>query len=164
MPRPAADVESPSVDPASEDTATFDGVLALLREHGGRITSSRRFLFEAIFESPGHSTVEELAAKVQAKAPDVHLSTIYRNVEELEKLGVLVHSHLGHGAATYHLAEGAHSHFVCEGCGVTFEAPDALFRSLSKNARTQFGFEINPHHFAVYGRCRDCRGADPPRV
>ncbi|MGO9028863.1 MAG: Fur family transcriptional regulator [Acidimicrobiales bacterium] len=139
------------------DATTLEGALALLREHGGRITSSRRFLLEAIFEAQGHSTVEELAAKVQAKAPDVHLSTIYRNVEELEKLGVIVHSHLGHGAATYHRAAGAHTHFVCEVCGATFEAPDALFRNLSKNARVRFGFEINPHHFAVYGRCQDCQ-------
>ena len=80
-----------------------------------------------------------------------------RNVEELEKLGVIVHSHLGHGPATYHLAEGAHSHFVCEVCGKTFEAPDALFRSLSKTAKAQFGFDINPHHFAVFGRCRACQ-------
>jgi Fur family ferric uptake transcriptional regulator len=138
--RPAdASTEEPS------NTTTLEGALALVREHGGRITSSRRFLLQAIFEAQGHSTVEE------------HLSTIYRNVEELEKLGVIVHSHLGHGAATYHLAEGAHSHFVCEVCGATFEAPDALFRELSKNARSQFGFEINPHHFAVYGRCRDCQ-------
>jgi Fe2+ or Zn2+ uptake regulation protein len=136
---------------------SLEDALALLREHGGRITSSRRFLLEAIFDAQGHSTVEELAARVQAKAPDVHLSTIYRNVEELEKLGIIEHSHLGHGAATYHLAAGAHSHFVCETCGTTFEAPDALFTNLSKNARAQFGFEINPHHFAVYGRCRDCR-------
>jgi Fe2+ or Zn2+ uptake regulation protein len=143
--------------PASASASTLEGALALLREHGGRITSSRRFLLEALFESDGHSTVEELAAKVQAKAPDVHLSTIYRNVEELEKLGVIVHSHLGHGAATYHLAAGAHSHFVCEVCGETFEAPDALFGSLSKDADAQFGFEIKPHHFAVYGRCRNCR-------
>jgi Fur family ferric uptake transcriptional regulator len=152
VPRSIAGLETESTT-----TSTLEGALALLREHGGRITSSRRFLLEALFEAKGHSTVEELAAKVQAKAPDVHLSTIYRNVEELEKLGVIVHSHLGHGAATYHLAAGAHSHFVCEMCGTTFEAPDALFRSLSKNARVQFGFEINPHHFAVYGRCQDCR-------
>jgi Fur family transcriptional regulator, ferric uptake regulator len=139
------------------DTTTFEGALALVRQHGGRITSSRRFLLQAIFAYKGHSTVEELAAKVQAKAPDVNISTIYRNVEELEKLGVIVHSHLGHGAATYHLAAGAHSHFVCEECGTTFEAPDELFRSLAKSAKAQHGFEINPHHFAIFGRCQDCQ-------
>ncbi len=139
------------------DAATFEGALALVREHGGRITPSRRLLLQALFASDGHTTVEELATQVQAQAPDVHLSTIYRNVDELEKLGVIVHSHLGHGPATYHLAQGAHSHFVCEECGVTFEAPDELFRSLSRSARAQFGFEIDPHHFAVFGRCKDCQ-------
>jgi Fur family ferric uptake transcriptional regulator len=72
-------------------------------------------------------------------------------------MGVIVHAHLGHGPATYHLATSAHSHFVCEECSTTFEAPDALFKSLSKSAMAHFGFEINPHHFAIFGRCKDCR-------
>jgi Fe2+ or Zn2+ uptake regulation protein len=34
---------------------------------------------------------------VQAEAPDVHLSTVHRNLEELERLGVVTHVHLGDG-------------------------------------------------------------------
>ncbi len=136
---------------------TVDDVLALVRQQGGRVTSSRRLLLHALFDEPRHWTAEELAEVVQAQAPDVNLSTIYRNLNELERLGVIVHAHLGHGPATYHLAAGAHSHFVCEACGKSFEAPDELFRGLSKSARTRYGFEINPHHFAIIGRCQDCR-------
>ena len=40
---------------------TVEDVLALVREHGGRVTSSRRLLLEALFEGPGHRTAEELA-------------------------------------------------------------------------------------------------------
>ena len=54
--------------------------------------------------SGGHRTAEELAGEVQAQGARRHISTIYRNLEELERLGVIVHSHLGHGPATYHLA------------------------------------------------------------
>ena len=136
---------------------TVEDVLALVREHGGRVTSSRRLLLGVLFDGPGHRTAEDIADEVQAQAPDVHLSTIYRNLDELEKLGVIVHSHLGHGPATYHLSAGAHCHFVCEDCGFAVEAPDELFRGLSKNAKTQFGFDINPHHFAILGRCRNCQ-------
>jgi len=136
---------------------TVDDVLSLVREQGGRITSARRLLLHAFFDDPGHWTAEELAEAVQARAPDIHLSTIYRNLDELERMGVVVHAHLGHGPATYHLAANAHSHFVCEECGTTFKAPDELFRSLSKSAQARFGFEINPHHSAILGRCRDCR-------
>lgn len=148
--------------PASHlhDVSTVEDVLALVREHGGRITSSRRILLEALFAGPEHQTAEELATVVQTRAPDVALSTVYRNLEELERLGVLVHSHLGHGPATYHLAAGAHCHFVCQECGAAVEAPDELFTGLARSARARFGFEIDPHHFAVLGRCAACRAAD----
>jgi Fe2+ or Zn2+ uptake regulation protein len=134
----------------------MEGALDLVRQHGGRITSSRRFLLRALFDSEGHRTAEELATEVQAQAPDVHLSTIYRNLDELERLGIIVHAHLGHGPATYHLANSVHGHFVCEECGKMIEAPDAIFASLAKAAQAQFGFSINPHHFAMLGRCREC--------
>ena len=75
-------------DAPRHDVSTVDDVLALVRESGGRVTNSRRLLLEAIFNDPGHHSAEDLAAIVQARAPDVHLSTIYRNLEELERLGV----------------------------------------------------------------------------
>ncbi|MGO9855349.1 MAG: Fur family transcriptional regulator [Acidimicrobiales bacterium] len=137
--------------------ATVDDVLALVREQGGRVTGSRRLLLHALFDAPRHWTAEELTEVVQAQAPDTSLSTIYRNLEEFEQMGVIVHAHLGHGPATYHLSSGAHSHFVCEKCNTAFEAPDELFKSLSKSAKAQFGFEIDPHHFAILGRCRNCQ-------
>lgn len=136
---------------------SVDDVLALVREHGGRVTSSRRLLIEALFDGPGHHTAEELADTVQAHAPEVALSTVYRNLDELEKLGVVVHSHLGHGPATYHLAAGAHCHFVCQECGATVEAPDELFAGLASAALGRFGFEIDTRHFAILGHCVNCR-------
>jgi Fur family transcriptional regulator, ferric uptake regulator len=138
------------------DAVTLEDVLELVRRHGGRVTSSRRFLLQALFESPGHRTAEDLAAEVQKVAPDVHLSTIYRNLEELDRLGVVVHTHFGHGPTTYHLATAVHGHFVCELCGKLIEVPEPVFKGLAKNASSQFGFTIDPHHFAVLGRCSSC--------
>ena len=141
---------------AAPSANSVEGVLALVRAHGGRATASRRFLLDALFESSEHRSVEDLASAVQARAPEVHLSTIYRNLEELERLGVIVHSHLGHGPATYQLATSAHSHFVCERCGRRLEAPEELFEELARSAAERFGFAIDPRHFAIYGRCAEC--------
>jgi Fur family ferric uptake transcriptional regulator len=137
-------------------------VLALIRARGGRVTSARRQLLEAFFESPGHCTAEDLAAIVQRRSPDVHMSTIYRNLDELEQLGVIVHTHLGHGPATYHLASSPHGHLVCENCGATIEAPGEMFEPLARSARARFGFAIDPRHFAVLGTCRECANAGQP--
>jgi Fur family transcriptional regulator, ferric uptake regulator len=144
-------VAAPTPAPSS-----VEEVLDLLRARGGRMTSSRRILLEVLFEATDHLSVEDLATAVQSRAPDVHVSTIYRNVEDLEHLGVVAHSHLGHGPATYQLASLSHAHFVCESCGARIEAPDAMFRGLARSAKSDLGFSIDPRHFAILGRCADC--------
>jgi len=134
-----------------------EDVLALVRRSGGRATPARRLLLNALFGSREHRSAEELAAEVHAQAPDVHLSTIYRNLEELERLGVIDSTRLGGGPATYHLASSAHGHLVCEGCGTMIEVPDEIFADLVRVARADYGFAINPHRFAVTGRCANCQ-------
>jgi Fur family ferric uptake transcriptional regulator len=89
----------------------------------------------------------------------VHLSTIYRNLEELQKLGVVVHTHLGHGPITFQLAAHAHAHLICDRCGARFEVADELFSTLAERARKELGFTIDPHHAAIFGRCASCAGA-----
>ena len=135
--------------PTVEAPDSVEKVLGLLRASGGRVTTSRRLLLGCLFEARGHRTAEELAAEVQASAPDVHLSTIYRNLDELEKLGVVVHAHLGHGPATYHLATETHGHLVCESCGTMLEAPEDLFGALARAAETDYGFRIDLHQEAI---------------
>jgi len=141
---------------ATAEASTVDDVLASVRARGGRATSSRRALLEALFNTDGHLTAEELAAAVQARAPGVYISTIYRNLDDLQRLGVVVHSHLGHGPATYQLASSAHAHFICDNCGATVEAPDELFQGLARTAKAKLGFSIDPRHFAMLGHCSVC--------
>ena len=141
------------------DFSSVDTVITFLRSRGSRVTSSRRILLEVLFAADGHMSAEELADAVQARAPDVHLSTIYRNLEELEHLGVISHSHLGHGPSSYLLASHAHAHFICADCGKMIEAPDEMFRGLARSARAKLGFSIDPKHFAILGRCADCTGS-----
>ncbi|HVX23139.1 MAG TPA: Fur family transcriptional regulator [Acidimicrobiales bacterium] len=141
---------------ADANVASVDDALALVRATGGRVTPSRRLVLEVLFHSRDHLSAEQVAEAVQAQAPDVHLSTVYRNLEELQRLGVIVHTHLGHGPATYQVAVSAHAFFLCEACGATVEAPDTLFDGLARTVKAKLGFTIDPQHFAMLGRCADC--------
>ena len=131
-------------------------ILGMLRAQGGRVTTCRRAILEAFLGFGGHVTAEALTARVQAAQPDVHESTVYRFLDELERLGVVDHVHLGHGPAVYHLATDTHHHLVCDGCGTVVEVPDELFADLRGRLQTEFGFALQPRHFAVTGRCSAC--------
>ena len=131
----------------------------MIREQGERVTTARRALVTALVQTKGHVTADDLAALVQKAQPDVHLSTIYRSLDALERIGVVDHVHLGHGRAVYHLADEPHQHLVCEICGAVVEVPDATFAELGGVLRRRYGFTIRPNHFAVLGRCRDCARA-----
>lgn len=142
-----------SAAPASSVEEAIDQV----RRQGGRATASRQELLRILFATNKHQTAEELASQLQSFSPDVHLSTIYRNLEELERLGIITHTHLGHGPAAYHLATAVHGHLLCEMCGSIIEAPSEMFDDLKNAALEKYGFTIDPHHFAVLGRCSSCK-------
>jgi len=135
---------------------TAEPILALLRAKGGRVTTCRRAILETFLADGAHVTAEALTARVQVSQPDVHESTVYRFLDELERLGVVDHVHLGHGPAVYHLASDAHHHLVCDGCGSVTEVPDDVFAELRARLQAEFAFLLQPRHFAVTGYCEAC--------
>jgi Fur family ferric uptake transcriptional regulator len=141
-----------------ERALSAEEILAAIRGAGGRVTATKRALVAQLVAAPGHLTAEELTTGVQRSAPATSPSTVYRNLEELEALGIVVHAHLGRHAAVYHLAGVAHGHLLCANCGATIEVPASAFESLVRAARRQYGFEVDRHHLALSGRCANCSG------
>jgi Fur family ferric uptake transcriptional regulator len=132
---------------------------ARLRARGYRLTPQRQLVLEAVV-ALGHATPDEIADRVRDTARGVNISTVYRTLELLEELGLVRHTHLGHGAPTYHAADDAdHLHLVCRECGGVEEiAPDVLDHAVHTIA-ADHGFAADVGHFAIFGTCRACRTA-----
>lgn len=128
-----------------------------LRARGYRVTPQRQLVLEAVTRL-GHATPEDICGQVQATARGVNISTVYRTLELLEELGMVTHTHLGHGAPTYHLASKAdHVHLVCRGCDKITEISPELVAGMVAKLDSELGFETDVHHLTVFGRCADCR-------
>jgi len=127
-----------------------------LRERGLRLTPQRELVLAAVRELD-HATPEEIAEKVRQTHPGINLSTVYRNLETLENVGLVQHSHLGHGGASYHASEEvAHLHLVCGTCGSVGDAPIEVASSFVNELSEDYGFRTDVSHFAVYGTCSVC--------
>jgi Fur family transcriptional regulator, ferric uptake regulator len=133
---------------------------AALRAGGYRVTPQRQLVLEAVTKLD-HATPEEIFADVHQRARGVNVSTIYRTLELLEQLGLVSHTHLGHGAPRYHLAADAdHVHLVCSECGRIIQVEPAVVRPLITALDDQHGFETDVGHLTVFGRCGKCRAAE----
>lgn len=127
-----------------------------LRARGYRITPQRQLVLDAV-TALRHGTPDEICAEVQRHSPAVNLSTVYRALELLEELGMVTHTHLGHGAPTYHAATAEeHLHLVCRDCGAVTETDVAAADSLVSDLAARHGFTTDVAHFSIYGRCREC--------
>ena len=132
-----------------------------LRARGYRVTPQRQLVLAAVTKLE-HATPEEIWADVQQTASGVNISTIYRALELLEQLGLVTHTHLGHGAPRYHLAaEAEHVHLVCAECGRITQVPPEAVASLVSALERNHGFQTDVGHLTVFGRCESCRGAAP---
>jgi Fur family transcriptional regulator, ferric uptake regulator len=132
---------------------------AALRAGGYRVTPQRQLVLEAVTRLD-HATPEEILAEVHQRARGVNVSTIYRTLELLEQLGLVTHTHLGHGAPRYHLAaEADHVHLVCSECGRIIQVDRAVARPLITALEEGHDFETDVGHLTVFGRCGRCRAA-----
>ena len=122
-----------------------------LRARGLRMTPQRQRVLDAV-RSLGHATPEEISASLS----DVDVATVYRAVQLLESLGLVAHTHLGHGAPSYRPAEDEHIHVVCHDCGQVVDAPPGLAGALVGRLRDERGFTVDLAHFTVFGQCAEC--------
>ena len=130
-----------------------------LRASGYRVTVQRQLVLEAVTRLQ-HATPEEIYGQVRRTAAGVNVSTIYRTLELLEQIGLVTHSHLSHGAPTYHLAADAqHVHLVCRGCGGITEIAPAAVRPLVSALDAEPGFQVDVGHLTIFGTCAACRAA-----
>ena len=134
-----------------------DDLTGRLHERGLRMTPQRELVLAAVREL-GHATPEQLSEAV----PGVDVTTVYRTLELLEELGLVKHTHLGHGAPSYGPAEDDHVHVVCHSCGSVVEAPPDLVDALARRLSDERGFVIDRSHFTVFGRCGNCLGNNVP--
>ena len=139
------------------DVARSEEVLDTLRLHAKRITAPKRAVVEVLVGADDHFTADEVTRLVQQLRPDVSPSTVYRILEELEDLALVVHSHTGHAAAVYHLAGRSHGHVTCAVCHVTFEVSSDIFDQVARELDSTLGFELDRHHVALSGVCAHCR-------
>ena len=127
---------------------------------GLRITNQRALILEIIRRGQGHLDADEVYRRAREKQPRLSLSTVYRTLQLLKRLGLVEEVHFDEAHHHYEVKPSAeHHHLVCLGCGKVIEFRYSLARYVKRNVAEAKDFEIVDTEIRMTGYCFKCRQA-----
>jgi Fur family ferric uptake transcriptional regulator len=140
--------------------ASIDEAVDAMRERGLRLSTARRLVLEALFAAEQPVSAQQLSRELA-----IDTTSVYRNLELLERFGVVRHVHLAHGAGLYVLAGRHESEYLyCERCASVTTAAVEDLDSVRDLIRQRFGFRARFTHFAIVGLCARCAAEDDSTI
>ena len=133
-------------------------MLSTLSQRGHRLTRPRQAVLRVIEASPDGFNARQIHAALQRRGVRIGLTSVYRTLNLLVRLGLIQEVHREDGEHRYLACDVTHHHHaVCTGCGriLDFEACglEALTRRVARSTR----MAIMGHRLEMFGRCQDCR-------
>ncbi|MFC2072607.1 Fur family transcriptional regulator [Chloroflexota bacterium] len=132
-------------------------IASVLSNQGYRLTPQRLMVLSAVENNDDHISAEEIHAQIAAKYPNVNISTVYRTLELLKRLGLVTETDLGEGRVKYHPADkGHHHHLVCRECGAIIDLDESTLSLVRSVLLREYEFIADLRHLAIFGRCMNC--------
>jgi Fur family transcriptional regulator, ferric uptake regulator len=140
-------------------TAWIERAEAALASAGHRRGGARRAVLELLDAQRCALTAVEIEDRSRGAERRVSRASVYRILEELERLRLVQRVDTGQAMVRYERAgehEEHHHHLVCEDCGlVTPFSDEALERAISSLSR-RVPLSVSEHEIVLRGSCSEC--------
>ena len=133
-----------------------------LYERGYKMTPQRKQILQIFVDRPEHLSAEDVYGILREQDSEIGLATVYRALDLLSELGILVKIDFGDGCARYELNTADpnihhHHHLICVKCKKVIEFEDDLLDDLEATISQKSGFQILNHEVKFFGYCKDCQ-------
>jgi len=146
---------------------TAGSLKAELNERGWRLTPQREIILQ-IFQNltrGKHLSAEDLYNLLQTEGEQISLSTIYRTLKLMARMGILRELELAEGHKHYELNQPYpyhHHHLICVRCNKTIEFKnDSILKTGSKTAKKE-GYHLLDCQLTIHAVCPGCQRALMP--
>jgi len=130
---------------------------SIVRGRGLRVTPQRQLILDAILESKGHVSLQNIIQFVQARSPIISLPTIYRTLDFLCEIRMVVALRVGNTTYFEIAGERPHHHLVCRRCGALEVLPHVEVQRLFGKIERSYKFRVDMDHLGLFGLCGHCR-------
>jgi Fur family ferric uptake transcriptional regulator len=130
-----------------------------LTEAGYRRGGVRNAIVELLDEQSCALSAVEIGEALAERGRGASRASVYRVMEELERIGLLARVEVGQGIVRYEpLREGPghHHHLVCERCGRLEPFTDDGLERAIRRLSERLPLEVSEHEIVIRGACRSC--------
>jgi Fur family ferric uptake transcriptional regulator len=134
-------------------------LLAVLRSNKMRITPARRLLLQFILDNKARQiSMQEVQEFLDVHLPGVDRSSIYRNMDALQKLDIIQELNLPNIGKRYQyvLDRKVHHFYICKSCGKANRGNEELFRKIENALKDVHDFSHANLSVVFYGYCGKC--------
>jgi len=141
---------------------TVGSLKAELNERGWRLTPQRETILQVFQNLPkgNHLSAEDLYNVLKEKESGISLSTIYRTLKLMARMGILRELELAEGHKHYELNQPHphhHHHLICVRCSKTIEfKSDSILKVGTKTAQKE-GFHLLDCQLTIHAICPACQ-------
>lgn len=131
-------------------------VLAESRHQSG---AARRAVVELLDSQTCALSAVDIEDALRASERPVARASIYRILDELERLRLVQKVPVGQTMARYEPirgGEGHHHHLVCDNCGTVIPFTDSGLERAIRELSRRVPMRVAEHEIVLHGECRDC--------
>src|ERR1035437_2888060 len=129
-----------------------------LKASGLRATNQRALVLDIIRHGAGHIDADEVYRRARTKQPTLSLSTVYRTLQALKKLGLVEELHFDEYNHHYQMKPfSEHHHLLCLGCRIVVDSQYSVARHVKQNVAAAKDFEIVSTEVRMAGYCPECQ-------
>jgi len=123
-----------------------------------KCTPQRLAVLKVLQDSAAHLSINTIHKNVKELLPGTGLATVYRALETLADLNLIVKVHLEDGCHSYAVAPEGHRHpIVCTECNIVIDFAECPLDRLSEKLSNDTGVLIQNHFLQLFGKCKECQ-------
>jgi Fur family ferric uptake transcriptional regulator len=133
-------------------------VLAQNNRHTG---AARRALLELLDSQTCALSAIEIEDALRSGERPVGRASVYRILDELERLHLVQKLQVGQVMARYEPVRSEaehHHHLVCDNCGTVTPFTDRELEKAIENLSRRIPMRVDEHEIVLHGACPDCSG------
>ena len=130
-----------------------------LADAGYRRGGARRAMLDLLDEQACALSAVEIEEILRTGSRAVSRASIYRILEELDRLGVIQRVEIGQTMVRYEpvrAGSGHHHHLVCDHCGTLRPFKDDELEQAIKRLSQRVPLTVSDHEVVLHGACADC--------